>query len=249
MEEEHKEQMQSEDIGKLAEALSKAQSEMEGAKKDANNPFFKKDYSTLFATWEACRHQLTKNGLSIIQTTGGNGSGIVTVYTILAHSSGQWVKSALSIKPEKPGPQALGSCLTYLRRYSLAGVVGLSPLDDDAEAAMVRKPTPTPTKTPAKASKSNDKAKTPYDEYMDSMKEAKMYLKALTGSNDGYSEVLKVYGISHANEMKDMKQGKELLKYLRRFAASEAKRIKDDKNTTASETPGHDGDTFPPSES
>jgi len=153
------EPMQSTDIGKLAEALSKAQSEMEGAKKDAKNPFFKSDYSTLFAVWQACRGPLTKNGLSVIQTTGGNGSGVITVYTILAHSSGQWIKGALSIKPAKTDPQTLGSCLTYLRRYALAGVVGLSPLDDDAEAAM-KEPRMAPDTGKKTTAKTANKTKT-----------------------------------------------------------------------------------------
>jgi len=143
--------MQSPDIGKLAEALSKAQGEMEGAKKDAKNPFFKSDYATLHSVWAACREHLSKNNLSVIQTTEGNGE--LTVVTTLAHSSGQWVKGKLSIKPPKVDPQALGSCITYLRRYALAAMVGLSPADDDGEAAMTRpdagkmkKETPPPKK-------------------------------------------------------------------------------------------------------
>lgn len=37
----------SESIGKLAEALSKAQGEMKGAIKDADNPYFKSKYADL----------------------------------------------------------------------------------------------------------------------------------------------------------------------------------------------------------
>ena len=35
----------SDEIGKLAESLAKAQSVIEGAKKDASNPFFRSSYS------------------------------------------------------------------------------------------------------------------------------------------------------------------------------------------------------------
>jgi hypothetical protein len=37
----------------------------------------------------------------------------------------------------KQDPQGYGSCLTYLRRYSLAAICGLYQADDDAEATRV----------------------------------------------------------------------------------------------------------------
>ena len=132
--------MQSPDIGKLAEALAKAQSEMEPATKDANNPFFKSQYASLASCWQACRGPLTKHGLAIIQTTEPD-NGNVTVISILTHSSGQWIKGKLSVKPPKTDSQALGSCLSYLRRYSLSALVGLSTQDDDAESTMSRQNT------------------------------------------------------------------------------------------------------------
>ena len=127
---------QSQDIGKLAEALAKAQGSMEGAKKDAKNPFFKSEYSTLHSVWDACRGPLSANGLAVIQTTEGYGD--VIVVTTLCHSSGQWIRGKLSVKPQKTDSQALGSCITYLRRYALAAIVGLSPVDDDGESTMAR---------------------------------------------------------------------------------------------------------------
>lgn len=51
---------QSESIAELATALSKAQSEIEGAAKDKNNPFFKAKYADLSSVWDACKTQLTK---------------------------------------------------------------------------------------------------------------------------------------------------------------------------------------------
>ena len=132
--------MQSPEIGKLAEALAKAQAEMEPATKDANNPFFKSQYASLASCWQACRGPLTKHGLAVIQTTEPD-NGNVTVISILTHSSGQWVKGKLSVKPPKTDSQALGSCLSYLRRYSLSALVGLSTQDDDAESTMSRQNT------------------------------------------------------------------------------------------------------------
>lgn len=126
---------QSPEINKLAEGLSKAQAEITGALKDSSNPFFKSKYADLAATWDACRLPLSKNGLSVIQTTQVSDQGSVYLETTLAHSSGQWIKGALPINPVKNDPQGIGSAITYARRYALAAIVGVAQVDDDGEAA------------------------------------------------------------------------------------------------------------------
>jgi len=128
---------QSEQINELATALAKAQGQIVGALKDSKNPFFKSSYADLASCWDACRKQLTENGLSVIQTTGFE-NNVECVITTLAHSSGQWVRGALPIKAKDDGPQAQGSGITYARRYALAAIVGLAQIDDDAEAAQAR---------------------------------------------------------------------------------------------------------------
>jgi len=128
---------QSENINELALALSKAQAGITGALKDSANPFFKSKYADLASCWDACRRQLTDNGLSVIQTTDLT-DGLVVVRTTLAHSSGQWIAGVLPVKAKDDGPQAQGSGITYARRYALAAMVGLAQIDDDAEAAQGR---------------------------------------------------------------------------------------------------------------
>ena len=130
--------MQSQDIGKLAEALAKAQMEMSAAKKDAKNPFFKSDYATLASCLGAGNPALNKNGLCVTQLPGSS-DGNISLETILMHTSGQFIKSNIYVKPEKTGPQALGACLSYLRRYSYSAIIGQATADDDAESATDRK--------------------------------------------------------------------------------------------------------------
>jgi hypothetical protein len=129
--------MQSETIGALAAALSKAQADITGALKDSSNPFFKSKYADLASCWDACRKQLAANNLSVIQTTQVGEHGLVLV-TTLAHSSGEWVRGELPIRAKDDSPQAQGSGITYARRYALAALVGLAQIDDDAEAAQGR---------------------------------------------------------------------------------------------------------------
>ena len=128
---------QSEQINELAAALAKAQGQITGALKDSANPFFKSKYADLASCWDACRKQLTDNGLSVVQTTEVT-DGHVCVVTTLAHSSGQWMRGYLPVKAKDDGPQAQGSGITYARRYALAAIVGLAQIDDDAEAAQHR---------------------------------------------------------------------------------------------------------------
>jgi len=131
--------MQSETIGALAAALSKAQADITGALKDSSNPFFKSKYADLASCWDACRKQLAANNLAVIQTIYVHWeSGQTMLATTLAHSSGEWMRSDLPVLSKDLSPQGQGSGITYARRYALAAIVGLAQIDDDAEAAQGR---------------------------------------------------------------------------------------------------------------
>src|SRR5690348_9568300 len=125
----------SEKTDALSEALSKAQSVMAGAKKDAANPFFKSKYADLASCWLACTDALTGNGLSVVQGNTPHDGG-VQVQTRLMHKSGQWIEDdGLFVPATKSDAQGFGSALTYARRYSLCAMVGIAPEDDDGNAA------------------------------------------------------------------------------------------------------------------
>lgn len=129
--------MQSPDITKLAESLMAVQLILKPAKKDSVNPHFKKSYADLSSIWEACRDPLIQNGFSVAQLPGKDDQGNY-VETLLLHTSGQWLSSKTYTIPVKNDPQAVGSAITYARRYGLAAMVGVCPEDDDAESAMDR---------------------------------------------------------------------------------------------------------------
>lgn len=126
----------SESIATLAGALAKAQSDMKAAAKDSVNPHFRSRYADLTSIWEACRAPLSKNGLSVTQLPEDAGDGRIGLTSILMHSSGEWISGRFSIAVERPTAQAIGSALTYLRRYGLAALVGVvSDEDDDGNGA------------------------------------------------------------------------------------------------------------------
>lgn len=129
----------SESIAALAASLAKAQGKIENAKKDSDNPHFRSKYADLASVWEACRDSLSENGIAVIQAPGTDDNGAVTMTTTLAHASGEWMSSTMACKPARADAQSMGSVITYLRRYSLAAMVGVAPdEDDDGEAAAGR---------------------------------------------------------------------------------------------------------------
>jgi hypothetical protein len=119
----------------LFSALAKAQTEISGALKDSDNPFFKSKYADLGSVMDACRGPLTKNGLSYIQKTYSENDKYY-IETILAHASGQSMSSGkLEVLISKRDAQGFGSAITYFRRYQLSALVGVAQIDDDGNQA------------------------------------------------------------------------------------------------------------------
>ncbi len=130
---------QSETIGALAAALAKAQGSLNAALKDSKNPHLKNKYADLASIWNAARKPLAENELAVIQTTDEDEGGQYLV-TTLAHSSGEWIRGRLKIGTEGANKgvnlnQALGSSISYMRRYALAAIVGVIQDDDDGHSS------------------------------------------------------------------------------------------------------------------
>ncbi len=129
----------SESIAKLTEALCKVQRELQSARKGSTNPYFNSKYADLSAVWDVCRQPLADNSLAVCQVMKNTESGL-SLETILLHTSGEWISGEMAIHPVKSEPQAIGSAITYARRYQLAAILGVTVEDDDddGEAAMAR---------------------------------------------------------------------------------------------------------------
>jgi hypothetical protein len=133
---------QSESIANLAKALSIVQGKLTHAVKDSANPFFKSKYADLESVWDSCRSLLSENGLAVMQFPGtySDLDKSMSLTTILTHSSGEYISQEMSVPVSKVDAQGAGSCLTYMRRYALAAVVGVVQADDDGNAASSPKP-------------------------------------------------------------------------------------------------------------
>jgi hypothetical protein len=128
--------IRSDTVSDLATALASAQSKIQPAAKDAENPHFKSRYADLAAVWEACREPLSSNGLSVVQTFEQGDPGQITVHTTLLHKSGEWMTNSLTLPVGQNTAQGYGSAITYGRRYGLAALIGVvADEDDDGNAA------------------------------------------------------------------------------------------------------------------
>lgn len=130
------------ELNEIFSALAQAQGEIKVAVKDSANPFFKSKYANLQSVVESARPSLAKYGLSVTQFVDQDDTGHECLSTMLCHKSGQWILSRMRINPVKQDPQSLGSCITYLRRYMFASIVGVYDgfEDDDGNDASTESP-------------------------------------------------------------------------------------------------------------
>ena len=132
----------------LAADIVGALSELRTLGQDGSNPHFKSRYLTLQTLIEGVRPILARHNLALLQPVTADGAS-VTVTTTLLHNTGTEFSSALTLTATGPAtPQALGSLISYGRRYgagSLLGIVSDPDADDDGNAASTQSHTPVVT--------------------------------------------------------------------------------------------------------
>src|SRR5271169_4741924 len=145
-------QRASESIACLAAALAKAQAELTNPEKSLvatirpNSPgeaerSFR--YAPLSSGLDIVRKTLGQHEIATMQTTAiDQAAGIVSLTTVLAHASGEWIASDWPVcaVSETAAPQRMGAALTYARRYALFTLVGIAG-EDDLDAPGLTTPT------------------------------------------------------------------------------------------------------------
>ena len=116
-------------------ALLEAQKQIGKVAKNKVNPHFKSAYADYEAVLDAVKGPLNENGFVIVHR-GVTHDGRDYLRTELKHISGLDVESELPLVLNG-NPQHGGSLITYLKRYNLSALTGLSSgEDDDANAAV-----------------------------------------------------------------------------------------------------------------
>ncbi|HYR55987.1 MAG TPA: ERF family protein [Myxococcaceae bacterium] len=132
----------SESIAALAAALAKAQSELANPEKSlvatigTDRPgegarTFR--YAPLSSGLEIIRKALGHQQIATVQTTAIDAaSGTISMTTVLAHASGEWIASDWPVcrLADTASPHRMGAALTYARRYALFTLVGIAGEDD-----------------------------------------------------------------------------------------------------------------------
>ena len=127
----------SEEINEIATALAAAGPDLKNPKKDkeVNTGTYTYKYAQLDTILESVKPILSKNGIAIIQDAA-NIPGAIVITTMLLHKSGQWFASELEMptganNSRMNGAQAVGSAITYGRRYSITALLGIAAEEDD----------------------------------------------------------------------------------------------------------------------
>ena len=180
------------EIDQIAAALSEFQSELkqpelskEVSVKTRTGSSYTFKYADLSTCVKAAVPTMSKHGLAVTQIIS-NG----TLVTMLTHKSGQWFRSEITIG-QPSDYQALGSAITYLKRYTYCAILGIvADTDDDANAACGNQATfkePTSKRTTKKATGANAVAFTG-----ENLKQALADLEAAT-NNEEYAAVWQKY--------------------------------------------------------
>jgi hypothetical protein len=128
----------SESIKELAAALAEAQSDFPAIPRDRtvtvktkSGATYQFSYAPLDTILANIRPAMKKNGLAFLQSVNGE-----ALTTTLLHKSGEWITSdPLPIKVVEAGSQAMGSAITYAKRYALTALLGIVTEEDDDGAA------------------------------------------------------------------------------------------------------------------
>ena len=120
---------------KIYAKLHEAKKEIGVVKKNAKNPHFKNTYADLNALIDAVEPILLEKGLIMLQPIKDG-----KVFTqIIDVESFDMIESCIDLSPNLTA-QALGSQITYYRRYTLQSLMSLQSDDDDGQKASAPQP-------------------------------------------------------------------------------------------------------------
>lgn len=152
-------------ISAIAKSLAAVSADLRNPVMDATNPHFTSKFISLVGLIDSLRAPLHAHGIIVLQPVSSPVAGRVRVTTTLLHSSGEWMSSTADLASGATA-QSFGTAVSYLRRYTLQAMLGVSgdaDADDDGEAERVK--AEKPAKSAVKRSLTTAAA-TPPDTYV-----------------------------------------------------------------------------------
>ena len=135
-------------IATISKALAAVSADLRNPASDATNPGFKSKFLSLVKLIDSLRAPLHAHGIIVLQPVSSPVAGRVRVTTTLLHSSGEWMSSTADLASGATA-QSFGTAVSYLRRYTLQAMLGVSgdaDADDDGEAERLAALKPTKRK-------------------------------------------------------------------------------------------------------
>ena len=201
----------SESIVEISKAMAKFQAEVKQPFKDANNPFFRSKYVPLENVVEAITQEAPKHGISFVQWASNDDTGRVGVSTMIMHTSGEYIEfDPVYMNADKNTAQGAGALISYLKRYSLSAVFGItSDQDDDGNNASgnTNKPKQQPKARPEQIKDLKDKIKQALEVGGDDASEQKVMQWLRISDYDTVTEAQINPMIKRLNELIESKRG------------------------------------------
>lgn len=212
------EPMESTSVKFISAALSIAQKNIKLPEKDKKGARAK--YADLASCFDAIKEPFGENGLSFGQPLIYV-DGEPYLYTIIRHSSGEWIKSKAKLIPYKIATtqemQSFGGQLTYMRRYMLTSMLGLIGADEDKDAQDCDQKTESSRdiyKKPIQKFNANQESDQESNGRFITSKQASTILTLLTGRGDIKSKILEELNIKSISGMLKKDYDLTLQKYL-----------------------------------
>lgn len=130
--------LQSENIADLMKDLVQLQAELPTMPKDASGYGYK--YTSLDTIVSTIKPIMAKHNLAFMQSVGGLEN--VTITTRIFNAMGQYIEDTVQLPTiqanKMNNAQVLGAVITYMRRYTLCALLGIT-ADEDVDAALPAK--------------------------------------------------------------------------------------------------------------
>ena len=125
---------QTESIKALLESMAKAQAEFTTLPKDKAGYGY--NYTDLDTVISYIRPIMAKHNLAFMQTLTTLEGNAPAITTRIFHTSGEWIEDTTPLPPvtlaKGNAAQNLGAAITYMKRYTLCAMLGISS-DEDAD--------------------------------------------------------------------------------------------------------------------
>src|SRR5574344_883587 len=126
---------QSESIAELLAALAEVQSELPTMPKSSQAYGYK--YTDLDTITQTIKPILSKHGIGYMQSVGGLTENALTLTTRIFNKKGEYIEDTAALptitSTKNNAAQTLGMSITYMRRYALCAMLGITS-DEDVDA-------------------------------------------------------------------------------------------------------------------